>query len=122
MIDVIVAYSHVSQGNGDVPDIAKTTSDVLLETTLQESSNRRRCRGGKRLPLGLVLERGDDGVGKGRAGERRATGQHLVENAAERPHVGTLIDGQAARLLRTHVGGGAQHCAMARCDCRGRSY
>src|SRR6187401_338330 len=103
MIDAIVAGSHVLQIERYVPDIPKTTSDVLLETTLHESSNRRRCRGGERLPLRLVLEGCDDGVGECRAGERPATSQHLVQDAAERPHVSTLIDRQAARLLRTHV-------------------
>src|SRR6185436_2023794 len=42
-----------------------------------------------------------------------ATGEHLVEHAAERPNVGALIDGLASRLFWAHVGSRAEHNAVA---------
>ena len=35
-------------------------------------------------------------------------GEHLVQHAAEGPDIGPLVDDLAARLLRAHVGGGAE--------------
>ena len=43
-----------------------------------------------------------------RALERRAAGQHLVEQDAEREDVAAMIDARAARLLGRHVRGGAE--------------
>ena len=40
--------------------------------------------------------------------ERTLAGQHFEQHAAERPDVGALVDRLAARLLGTHVGGGAE--------------
>jgi hypothetical protein len=49
------------------------------------------------------------------AGERRAPGQALEQHAPEREHVRARIDRMAAaRLLRCHVAGGAEHGAAAR--------
>ena len=41
----------------------------------------------------------------------RSPRQHLVEHGAERKHVGAMIDGQAAHLLRRHVAERAEHDA-----------
>ena len=49
--------------------------------------------------------------------ERVSAGEHLVEDDAEGPDVGALVDGLALRLLRRHVGGGADdhsHLCRAR--------
>ncbi len=49
------------------------------------------------------------------AGERRAAGQRLEQDAAEREHVGARPDvAIAARLLRRHVAGRADHHAGSR--------
>ena len=45
--------------------------------------------------------------------KRALARQHLVEHAAERPDVGALVDGLAARLLGAHVRGRAEHHADA---------
>ena len=42
-----------------------------------------------------------------------AARQHLVKDTAERPDVGALVDGLSARLLRAHVGRGAEDHALA---------
>ena len=45
--------------------------------------------------------------------KQRAARQHLEQHHAERPDVRALVDGPAARLLRRHVGGGAEdHAAL----------
>ena len=41
--------------------------------------------------------------------------EHLVEHAAERPDVGALVDGLAARLLGTHVRRRAEDHALRAC-------
>ena len=43
-----------------------------------------------------------------------AARQHFVEHDAEGPDVGAFVHGLAARLLRSHVGGGAEDHAVAR--------
>ena len=39
----------------------------------------------------------------------RVPGEHLEQHRAERPDVGALVDGPAARLLGRHVGGRAEN-------------
>ena len=46
-------------------------------------------------------------------------GEHLVEHAAKRPHVAALVGRAALRLLRAHVGGGAENHALL-CRLRGQ--
>ena len=41
----------------------------------------------------------------------RLAGEHFVEDAPKRPHVGTLIGTASLRLLRRHVRGGAENDA-----------
>ena len=44
---------------------------------------------------------------------------HFIEDHAEAPDVGTVIDRLAAGLLRRHVGGGSHHDALSRAGNRG---
>ena len=46
--------------------------------------------------------------------KRGAAGEHLIEHAPKRPDVGSLVDDLSTRLLRTHVGGGAEDHALTR--------
>ena len=73
-----------------------------------------RVAAGSRLQSGSRSRIGGERVGDRLAAERGAAGEHLVEHAAERPDVGALVDGLAARLLGTHVGGRAEDHALAR--------
>ena len=69
-------------------------------------------RGGQRRqsrPVGLAAQNGGQRVAHVLTLERAAARQHLVEDAAERPDVRTDIDGLALRLLRRHVGRGAEN-------------
>ena len=72
------------------------------------SADARWRRGRQRVPVRFASQNGDDGVRDCVARERDVPGEHLVEHAPECPDVGPLVDGLAARLLRTHVGGGAE--------------
>ena len=62
-----------------------------------------------RQRLGLLRE---DALGRlrhRRAGERRASGEHLVEHRPEREQIGAMVDLAAAQLLGRHVVQRAQH-------------
>ena len=74
----------------------------------KQPSNGCRCRRREGRPVGLALENLSNRVGHRLAGKRDASGQHLVEHAAERPDVGAFVDRFPARLLRAHVGRGAR--------------
>ena len=64
---------------------------------------------GSARPVGFVLDDRGERVGDRLAVRNgRRAGQHLVQHAAERPDVRPLVHGLAARLLRTHVGSGAE--------------
>ena len=82
-----------------VADIAQALLRILFQTADQQASDRRRCCGGQRRPVGFALEDLRDRVRHGLARERDATGEHFEEHAPERPDVGALIDRLAARLL-----------------------
>ena len=64
-------------------------------------------------PVGLMLQHLGDDVGCRPTVEHHSPGQHLVEDAAERPDVGARVDRQPARLLGTHVRGRAEDHAGA---------
>ena len=84
-----------------VADISQTFPRVLGQAALDEVTHRFR----KPAPVGLGLDDGGENVGGTLGVEGLLSGQALVEAAAERPDVGPLVDGFAARLLRAHVGG-----------------
>jgi hypothetical protein len=75
---------------------------------LQQVHDQRGDRGGRgRPPPGDRLRRLGGVGGEELAGvapvERRAAGEHLVEDNAERVQVGAVVDGVPRRLLRRHV-------------------
>ena len=70
-----------------------------------------------RLAVGDLVERIEHVL----AGERAAPGDHLVEHAAEREHVGAVIDLFAFDLLGRHVTGRTHHLAGYRAHHRRRA-
>ena len=62
----------------------------------------------------VAQDRGDE-ADLGVAGERPAAGEHLVEDGAEREDVGPRVDRPPLRLLRRHVGRGAEDRCRAVC-------
>ena len=77
--------------------------------------------GRQRREVGRVLEDAGEDVRHGLAVEEPPAGEHLVEHDAERPDVGAAVDGGAGRLLRRHVGRGAEDHAHLRAVRRGGS-
>ena len=80
----------------------------------------RRRRSWNRIPRRLPIENGDNPVRHGRAAVCLTAREHLVQHAAKRPDVRALVDRQPARLLRTHVRGGAEQAALERAVQLGR--
>ena len=97
-----------------VTDVAQSPLRILLETARQQPPDRRGCRRRQRGPIGFARDDGGDDVGDGLAGERAAAREHFVEHDAERPDVRALVDRLPARLLRRHVGRGAEDHAQLR--------
>ena len=104
-----------------IRDIVQAAPDILLQTFAEETSDgwgrRRRQRG----PVRLAFDDRRERVRCRFAAERAVAGQHLVEHAAERPDVRSLIDCLTTRLLRRHVRSGPEQLAIdGRCDHRRR--
>jgi hypothetical protein len=84
--------------------VRQTLLRILLQAPAQQTTNRRRRLGRQRVQVGLARQHGRDRVGhRFPRLERVLPRQHLVEHTAERPHVGTPVDGLPARLFRAHV-------------------
>src|SRR6187200_411168 len=94
--------------NARIADRLDALAGVLPEATLQERADRGWCSRRKCAPVGIAVPDRTQYVGNIVSLEQPASGEHLVEHAAERPDVRPPIDDLAARLLRAHVAGGAQ--------------
>ncbi len=94
-----------------------------LASRSRQRRRRRRIGGGvasgSAAEVDLGLQDSGERVGDRGGREERAAGEHLVEDDAERPDVGALVDRAAARLLGRHVGRGAEDDAELR-PLRGR--
>ena len=102
---------RLGQVGAGIADVAQPRRHVLLEAPADHAPHRWRDRGGQRLPRRLALQHRGHGVRRRAPRERPRAGEHLVEEAAERPDVGTAIDQLASCLLRAHVGGRAENQA-----------
>ena len=96
-----------------VADISQTPLRVLLETALDQSPDTRRRVRRRTLQSGSCSRIAATVSEVGLASKRRAAGQHLIQHAAERPDVGSLVDRLSSRLFRAHVGGCARNHALS---------
>src|SRR6185436_18396977 len=84
-------------------DIAQAPFGIFLETSRDQIAEMfRRCRR-ESIPVRLVASHRGQKLGRRIAGEWSTTGEHLVEDAAERPDVGPFVDRSAYCLLGRHV-------------------
>ena len=91
-----------------VADVAEAAAGVFFEAAAEQAADADRGVGRECGEVGLALDDGGKGVDHAVATKGGAAGEHLVEDAAKGPEVRALIDGLAAGLLGTHVGGGAE--------------
>src|SRR5262245_13412184 len=87
---------------------------VLPQAPGQEPADRIWHRRGQQLPIWFLVDDGGDRVRDGLPSEHWPSGQHLEENASERPDICTFVDRLAAGLFRTHVGSRSQHTSFMR--------
>ncbi len=92
----------VSERKANVSDIANPFLWILLQALFDEHQQQRRQLG-QLAPIRLRLEHAGDRLRHVFPKKRRLPGEHLVENDAESPDVGTRVDRPAARLLGAHV-------------------
>src|SRR5438045_493929 len=83
-----------------ITDIPQARPHVLLQAAREQSSQTRGRLRRQRGPVRLLADHGDDRVGDVLAGEGTMPREHLVEDRAERPHVGTLVYLATFGLLR----------------------
>ena len=84
---------------------------IARETPSQQATNADRNGRGETAPVGLLLHDRAQRLGDRRSAEGGMPGQHLVEQAAERPHVGASVHAAASHLLRAHAGRRARDTA-----------
>ena len=84
---------------------------VFLQTAAEQPTNAGRRVFRQRSPIGLQLQNRPENVGGGLASERRSSGQHLEQHAAERPDIRQSPGRSRSCLLGTHVGGCPQQHA-----------
>jgi hypothetical protein len=97
-----------------IADVAKTATRLLFESASDQASNCHRRFRWQPIELGLAFQHAPQRLDDRVPGERPGPGQHLLQDTAERPDVGPVIDGLAARLLRAHVRGRAKCAARPR--------
>ena len=101
--------------DADVGDVVEPVLEVPAQAASQDTQHARRRRGGQRGPVGIALENARQRLGQVGACKGAASGEHLVEHAAEGPDVCPLVYGSSARLLGSHVGRGAEEHPHPRC-------
>ena len=96
-------------------DVAQAAPRVLLQAPVEQPADWFGQIDGQRLPAHVFFDHAREGHRDVFALERTLARQHLVEDHAEGPDVGTPIDGLAACLLGCHVGGRPDDQARPRC-------
>ena len=100
--------SGVAERDPRLADVAQALLRVALQAAVQQAPDSRRGRGGQGAPVDVLPHHRGEDVRDRLALEQLAAGQHLEEDGAESPNVGAFVDGLPARLLRRHVGCGAE--------------
>ena len=86
-----------------IADVAQPLLRILAEASQEHAADARRHIGRQHAPVGIARENRGHRVRDGLPGKRERPAEHLVEDAPERPDVGSLVDAPAARGLRAHV-------------------
>ena len=95
-----------------VGDIAGAALRILFETAGNDAPNVTWRRRRQSRQIRRALDDRCDHVRGRIPREGRASREHFIQHAAERPDVGALVDPLAACLFWTHVGGGAKNHAL----------
>ena len=94
---------------------------VFLETTSDVGAEHGGHTDRQQRPVRFSRKHRRQRLGHVATYERPFARHHLIQHRTERPPVAALIDGPALRLLRRHVGGGAQdHPGLRHRRCRDR--
>src|SRR5437867_4338135 len=89
----------------------ETLASIFGQTSAQYATNHWRRAAGKFRPIRFFVNYGADQICGVLAVESARSSEHLEQHAPERPDVRAAIDGLTARLLGTHVRGGAENDA-----------
>ncbi len=103
------SVEHVVDHQTRVGDVVQAILRVALEAAAQQPPDRRRYLRRQRSQVDLALQHPGERLGHRVALEQAPAGEHLEEHHPERPDVRPLVDREALRLLRRHVGRGPQH-------------
>ena len=87
--------------------IAEACPWIADQAAAQQRANRGRHLRRQQRPVGLARQNGGENLPDVSARERSPPGQHLEQDAPERPHVAALVGCFPAHLLGRHVGGRA---------------
>ena len=97
-----------------VADVAQPLFRVAFEASAEERANLGRRVRRQLRPVRLLPQHRGEHVRDGLALEAARARQHLVQDDAEGPDVGSLVDRPSARLLRRHVRRCTEHHAGLR--------
>ncbi len=102
------------QDDARLADIAETVLRVLVEAALQQAAYGRRGLRREVVEVGRARHHRGEHVRHALAAEGRPSREHLQQNDAERPDVGTAVDRLPPGLLGRHVGRGPEDDAGPR--------
>jgi hypothetical protein len=96
------------QDEASLADVAQALARVALEAAAHQRAQARRDRRRQRVEGDRRHDHGGEDFRDPFSLERPPAGEHFIDDAAERPDVGSPVDRLPLGLLGAHVGGGAQ--------------
>ena len=96
-----------------IGNVSKTLAWVLLQAAPEKRTDDGRRRCGERGPVGFGFHHAAQDLHDCLARERRPARQHLVQDDAKGPDIGSRVRCLALRLFRRHVGRGAEDQASS---------